>query len=245
METYRTEEEQVEALKRWWVENGRSTITAIIFALAVGFGWQGWQKYGIEKAQAASNAYQGMLQKYSQADVAGADELANQIKTDYAGSTYAQFAALHLARAAVEGGDLVAAESELRWAADKADKDSEVYRVAQLRLARVVAARGDAEGALGILDSTSPGSFQAAYQAVRGDILMQQGDKAAAKEAYSSALMLSSAGGEPVNTALLQEKLQALSPEPPQPVSVTGGMEAALPAESPAADGESSSAEEP
>ena len=34
MEEYRTEEEQVEALRRWWNENGRSTIVAIIVALA-------------------------------------------------------------------------------------------------------------------------------------------------------------------------------------------------------------------
>ena len=34
MEAYRTEEEQVEALQRWWDENGRSTILAVVVALA-------------------------------------------------------------------------------------------------------------------------------------------------------------------------------------------------------------------
>ena len=43
MEEYRTEEEQVEALRRWWDENGRSTIAAIVIALSVGFGWQAWK----------------------------------------------------------------------------------------------------------------------------------------------------------------------------------------------------------
>ena len=38
MESYRTEEEQVEALKRWWDENGRSTMTAVVLALVAGFG---------------------------------------------------------------------------------------------------------------------------------------------------------------------------------------------------------------
>ena len=37
MEQYRTEEEQVEALKKWWEENGRSTIVAVIVALGLGF----------------------------------------------------------------------------------------------------------------------------------------------------------------------------------------------------------------
>ena len=34
MEQYRTEEEQVEALRKWWDENGRSTVIAVIIALA-------------------------------------------------------------------------------------------------------------------------------------------------------------------------------------------------------------------
>ena len=37
MESYGTEEEQVEALRRWWNENGRSTIAIIVLALAGGF----------------------------------------------------------------------------------------------------------------------------------------------------------------------------------------------------------------
>ena len=44
MESYRTEEEQVEALRRWWNENGRSTLFVIVVVLAGTFGWQGWQR---------------------------------------------------------------------------------------------------------------------------------------------------------------------------------------------------------
>ena len=44
MEQYRTEEEQVEALRRWWNENGKSTVAVIVIALAAGLGWQAWQR---------------------------------------------------------------------------------------------------------------------------------------------------------------------------------------------------------
>jgi len=217
VESYRTDEEQLEALKRWWDENGRSTITAVIFALAVGFGWQGWQQYREDQSAEASNAYQNMSQLFSRQDTEAASKAAEQLKADASGSTYAQFAALHLARAAVEAGDLAAAEAQLRWVGEHADKDSEAYRVSRLRLARVLA-DSDPAAALAILDATDPGSFQASYQAARGDFQLLQGNTDAARESYGSALMLAARGGEPVNTALLQEKLNSLNPTLPQPL---------------------------
>ena len=45
MDTYRTEEEQVEAIRHWWDENGRSIIISIVLALAAGFGWQAWKDH--------------------------------------------------------------------------------------------------------------------------------------------------------------------------------------------------------
>ena len=65
MESYQTEEEQVEALRRWWSENGRYTIVAIILALGLGFGYQGLKDYNQGKAEGASEMYQRMLQAYS------------------------------------------------------------------------------------------------------------------------------------------------------------------------------------
>jgi predicted negative regulator of RcsB-dependent stress response len=101
VEQYRTEEEQVEALKRWWDENGRSTMVAIIVALGLGFGWQGWQKYQQDELEGASTSYQSMLQMLSEQDDEGAAAVAVDIKKNYSRSTYAQFSALHLARIAV------------------------------------------------------------------------------------------------------------------------------------------------
>ena len=43
MEDYRTEEEQIEALKRWWSENGKSIVIGIALAGASVFGWRAWQ----------------------------------------------------------------------------------------------------------------------------------------------------------------------------------------------------------
>ena len=61
MEEYRTEEEQVEALRRWWQENGRSIIAAVIIALAASFSWQTWESSQEGHQEEASTVYEAML----------------------------------------------------------------------------------------------------------------------------------------------------------------------------------------
>jgi predicted negative regulator of RcsB-dependent stress response len=48
-----TEEEQIEALKRWWEENGKQTLLGIALIVGGYFGWQAWTDHGVEQASAA------------------------------------------------------------------------------------------------------------------------------------------------------------------------------------------------
>ncbi|GAB5414862.1 MAG: tetratricopeptide repeat protein [Congregibacter sp.] len=210
MESYRTEDEQVEALKGWWKENGQSTLIGVALALGLGFGWQGWQQHQTQQAAEASLTYQRMLEALSQEETVGADpgrELAEQLKEEHRGTTYAQFAALHLARLAVNAGNPGQAEQELRWVLSMADNGSEIHQIAQLRLARVLAAKGDSDGALAILQGASSG-FVTSYAMARGDILLSLGREDEALIAYESAAA-SLDPGVPAPRSL-QEKLQYL-----------------------------------
>lgn len=215
MESYRTEEEQVEALRRWWNENGRSTVAAIVIALAASFGWQGWQRHQEGQQAAASDLYQAMLQAGSEGEQRQAAlALADKLKADFGGSTYAQFAALHLARLAVENNDLAEAQAQLRWVLGRAEKGGDTEQVAQLRLARVLAAGGDADQALAILTQGGQGPYQASYAAARGDILLGLERRDEAREAYTQALMMAGNSQGQVNIPMVQQKLQSLSPVP-------------------------------
>lgn len=189
MESYRTEEEQVEALKRWWKENGRSTLLGVALALGLGFGWQVWQNNREAAAAQASNLYQQMLAELAAEEQQGAGparELALQIKDQHRGSTYAQLAALHLARLAVNNDNLGGAEEELRWVLAMADRGSDLYRMAQLRLARVVAAQGKADAALAMLQDADT-AYAVSYAIARGDILLGAGRDGEALEAFERA----------------------------------------------------------
>ena len=54
---YETEEQQVEALKAWWAENGRAVIPGVVLgATAIG-GWTLWQDRKETLAVEASDAF--------------------------------------------------------------------------------------------------------------------------------------------------------------------------------------------
>ena len=225
MDQYRTEEEQVEALRRWWDENGKSTIAAIVIALSVGFGWQTWKANDQSQQENASDIYQAMLQTMGSGDASPEQALAGiglaqELKADYGGSTYAQFAALHLARIAVDNGDLPEAEAQLRWVLGKADRGSDVALVAQMRLARVVASSGDTDQALAILQEADEGPYQASYAVARGDILLALGRDDDARVAYNQARMLAASSQGQINMPALEQKLQSLNPVPARTLEV-------------------------
>ncbi len=237
MESYNTEEEQVEALRRWWDDNGRSIILAVVVALSAGFGWKSWQASELENTENASNIYQAMLQSIDpeQATVGqqtATTELALQLKTEYAGSSYAQFAALHLASIAVAENNLVEAETQLRWVLSKADKGGDVAQITELRLARVLAAADKADRALEILQQTGSGSFAASYAMARGDVLLQLGRVDEARDAYSDAKSLVGQSEGQVSLATLEQKLQSLNPRPAREIGEIAS-DAVIPAAAP------------
>lgn len=216
MESYRTEEEQVEALRRWWNENGRSTLFVIVVVLAGTFGWQGWQRYEAQRNDSASDLYQQMLEAASMAEQgvvndAPAERLASQLRSEYSGTTYARFAALHQARMAVAGNDLDAAEAHLRWVLGEAGSGSDTAMVAQLRLGRVLAAQGETEQALKLLTPAGSGKFRAASALARGDVLATAGREAEALAAYREAQALVQQYPGQLNIATLEAKIQRLA----------------------------------
>ena len=130
-----TEEEQIEALKRWWEENGKQTLLGIVLVVGGYFGWQAWTDHSAEKASAASLTYQEMIENMvglQPGETLPEDKqlavglLADKLKVENSGSQYAVFAALTKAKLAVDNGDLDTAASELQWAMDSADEATEL-----------------------------------------------------------------------------------------------------------------------
>ncbi len=187
MEVYRTEEEQVEALKDWWQANGRSVIVGLVLALAAVFGWRYWQDSTRAQAEAASAQYQMLLERLDAGEGREVVEIARRIIAEHAATPYAALASLSLAQQAVDEGDLEGAGAHLRWVMANAKVEA-VRMLAQVRLARVLVAQGKTDEALQQLSGVSGSSFAAMVEEVKGDAYLAQGRRAEARRAYEAAL---------------------------------------------------------
>jgi predicted negative regulator of RcsB-dependent stress response len=214
VDAYRTDDEQVEALKRWWKENGTSTLLGIVVVVGGYFGWQAWETRQAQQAEAASFSYQQLLQlsmeieqQPTDARYTTASHLVNTLKTDFSSTDYARYAALMQAKLQVSQGDLAEAEAELRWVLDSKPEPS-MMQVSNLRLARVLFASGQVDPALALIDSAEHGEFTGSFYELRGDIESSQGNVEAARQAYQRALEQGpvAAGGAP----LVRMKLESL-----------------------------------
>ena len=211
--SYQTEEEQVEKIKELWNRHGIPLLTGVVIALAGVFGWQGWTNYQDTKAANASALYQNMLETVMAGEGeearARSAELAEQIRSEYAGTRYAQFAGLIQAKMAVEAGDMSGAEEVLREVADEAG-DETLQEVARQRLARVLADQERAEEGLELFSGEVSGALLAGREEVRGDLLLGLGRVDEARAAYTAAM---EAIEDPRDRPQLQLKLDDLAEE--------------------------------
>ena len=186
----RTEDEELAVIRDWWQRNGKPLLTGSALALVVVFGWQAWQKHQVSEAQGASVLYQQLLESSlvadGQADVGKVAELAGKLKTDYAGSHYAQYASLLLAKVAVEAGKLDDARAQLQAVLDK-PADATLGELARQRLARVMAAQDKTDDALKLLAGDAEQAFVAAREELKGDLLVKLQRNDEALQAYEKA----------------------------------------------------------
>ncbi|MFO7581695.1 YfgM family protein [Guyparkeria sp.] len=204
-----SDEEQIERIRDWWAEHGRTVIAGIalgVVAIAGWYGWQGWQENRVASASAAFGALE---QRAAADDNAEVVELAREVATAYDGTSYASLAWLLGAGVAVENNDLETAAAYLERATDST-RQPQLVATAELRLARVLWAEGDHAAALQRLND-APAGFEGLYAELRGDILLDEGDLAGARSAYETAAASDAANG------LLQLKLDSL------PVAEAGG----------------------
>ncbi len=185
-----TEEEQIAQIKDWWQRNGKPLLTGGVLALAVVIGWQGWQNYQANQAQGASALYQHLLEsslpQTGQVDPAKVSELAEKLKSEYAGTHYAQYGSLFVAKVAVESGKLDDAAAELKAVLDK-PVDANLAELARQRLARVLAAQGKLEEGLKLLEGDADQVYLASREELKGDLLVQLGKADEARAAYEKA----------------------------------------------------------
>ncbi|WP_070962542.1 YfgM family protein [Vibrio sonorensis] len=203
MEVYDTEEQQVEAIKEWWKENGKAVILGAVLGLGGLFGWQYYDKSVISSQEAASEAYNQALDALAAKGTEGISGVQSFIESNK-DSEYSVLAALQLAKVQVEANQLDEALAQLEWAKENS-KDAALSAVVHYRLARVKAEQGNFDQAIADLAGITDASWTGRVAELRGDILLRKGDQEAAYTAYTEAQQASDA------SQTLQMKLDDLA----------------------------------
>jgi len=189
MNELRSDEEQVEALKSWWKENGKSIVVGLLIGLLGVWGWRLWNEKKETAAEHASITYQKMVASMTEKKPKAAKELGQELIKNYERSTYAVLAALLFAKIEAEDGDLEKAAEHLRWANTHAKVEA-LTTTAQLRLARVLLSQGKATEAWNVLSQLQGVDDLAVYQETKGDTLVALDKKEEAGKSYQQALTL-------------------------------------------------------
>lgn len=185
MELYDTEEQQVEAIKDWWKENGKAVMFGAVIGLGGLFGWRYYQDSVVAAQEAASHSYSQAVDALLAGGVAAEATLQTFIDANPK-TEYAVLAAMQLAKVQVEAGHLDEALAQLEWAKG-ATQDPALQPLLSLRVARVQAEQGQFDEALAQLSSIQQSAWAGRVAELRGDILLRKGDSTGAYAAYTEA----------------------------------------------------------
>jgi len=189
VEIYDTEEEQLEALKRWWKENGHATILGLVMGIAVILAWNFWQDHKKEQAGLASSLYSELLLATDSNKLDSAEKLAERLQQQYPKTEYAAYSGLLLAKVKVQQGDLAKAQTILTSIASGSNK--ELGNIANIRLVRLMMANGQYEQGLKLINSIDPAnsaSYSGNYDELVGDLYVALDRIELARSSYQKAL---------------------------------------------------------
>lgn len=185
MEVYSTENEQVDALRRFFIENGKALAIGVVIGIGALLGWRYWQNHQQAEMTGASQSYQQASEALTGGKADGV-ELAEKFIEKNA-NNYGVLAALQLAQHEVDQKNFAKAEQQLAWAQGQT-KDENLKSLIDLRLARVQLQENKLDDALKTLDLIKATGWVAMAQDIRGDVLVKKGDVKGAREAYSKGL---------------------------------------------------------
>ena len=205
MEIYSSEEQQVEAIKRFWQDYGKAIVSGVVLGLAALYGFRFYQAEQRSSAEQASTRYNELMQ---QREAGNSEDWLAQAQGFIAASedtNYAVLAALIAAKEAVAAKNYPVAAEQLNWVLSNS-KTPALLAVTRIRLAKLQQEQGDYAAALATLDTAMPDSFASMQAELKGDILQLSDKLPEAKAAYQQAL-----SGAGQNQQLLQIKLDELA----------------------------------
>lgn len=187
MSIYMTEDEQLDAIKKWWnkYSNTLSLILSLILLIVAGFKYWNWHQ---EKITAqASTAYEHLMVAFSNQDDGGIQSYTRQLMKDYGKTVYADAARLALAKYQVNSDLYEQAQKSLEYVAVHS-KMPALKQIAKLRIARLLASKKKYEKALAELSVVVDSAYMPVVNELKGDIYTATGKYKEAIQSYKEAI---------------------------------------------------------
>lgn len=193
MSEYETEEQQIEALKKWWKENWTSLIVGVAVGVSALFGWRYYTEQQNVHATQASDMYMQIIQSVTLDKVDDkTEDLNNTLINNFSDTPYAALSSMLLARSEYEKGNTDAAIAQLELAVKHAT-DDQTKQIANLRLASLYIENKQFTDAEAALSRPHDDAYTAQYEELKGDLYHAQGETDKARSAYDNAISLQGA----------------------------------------------------
>ncbi len=185
MEIYSNEKEQIDALRRFFLNYGKILLTTAILAAGVLAGWYYWQQDQSNSEQERSAAYQQVISALNDDQPDTLDAVARYAFDNH--NTYGVMASLNLAKHYADLGKLGKAAAQLQMGL-KNTRDDLLRSLIRLRLARIQLEQKKTDDALKTLDEIKDESWSPMVAEVRGEALKSKGDTKGARAAWQQAI---------------------------------------------------------
>lgn len=205
MEVYDNENDQVDALKRFFAENGKALAVGVVLGIGALVGWRFWNGHQDASAREVSLAYQNVTSVMKADKPESITAVENFVASNK--NTYGALAALDVANQLVGKNDLPSAATQLQTGLANTSDDN-LKALINLRLARILVQQKQADDALKTLDSIKGDGWTAMVADIRGEALLSKGDKQGARDAWSKGV---ASGTSPALREMMQMKINNLS----------------------------------
>ncbi|WP_018149909.1 YfgM family protein [Leeia oryzae] len=201
------EQEQLDALKAWWQDNGKFVIGLSLSALVVFGGVQGWKYWKNKQSAEAAQQYEVLQTAISAKKDSVVTATKQKLVSDYAGTAYASRGAILAAHYEWEKGQTADVVKDLEWVVSNAT-EAPLKDLAHLRLATVLLDGKQYDKALSELALITVDPLKGQVSNLKGDILWAKGDASGAKSMYQVAIEQLEKG-DPLQS-VVEMKLDAL-----------------------------------
>ncbi len=179
IEVGKTEEEQVEQIKKWIKENGMQIVAGVLIGLSAIWGLDAYKQYQYSQSVEARTNYLNLASSPINS------YMYDELKASYADSGYTDQATLIMAKYAVDNKDYAKALEHLNSLTNS--KNEFVANIAKIRAANINLEMGNHKQALSLLETTN-NSFSGLYNHAKGDVYVATNEIDLAKKHYQLAL---------------------------------------------------------